>query len=333
MSRATVRGSGRLALSVALAAAAAVPACASQRAPAERVVLALASTPNAALVHLAIASGDFAAEGLEVEVRAHPYGQRALEEVVEGRADLATVGDTPLVLALVRGHPLRVLASLSTTTRGNALLVRAGGQVSTPKDLAGRRVGLARGTSSEFFLERVLARSGLRPEDVATVDVRPEGLAAALDAGEIDAAAVFPPYSNRIRKQLGPRAEVLPDLASFTVFSLVASAAFAERRAAVATRVLRALLRAEQRIHRDRRAAMAAVARATGMDPGELGETWEELVIGVELDQSLLVLLEQQARWLARSGRTPRGAAPDLRLVLDPRPLRAVSPSNVHLMW
>jgi NitT/TauT family transport system substrate-binding protein len=323
-----------VATAVALVVAAAFAGCGDRRADRrERVVLAVTRTPNAALVHLALASGDFAAEGLEVDARVFPYGQLALAALVDGGVDLATAADTPLLLALLGGAHARVLASISSTTRGSELIVRAGGPVAAPKDLAGRRVGVTRGTTSEFFLERVLARSGLRLQDVVLVDRRPEALADALGRGEVDAVAAFPPYAAAIRAALGARAAVLDELASFSAFALVAAPGFLERRGPVAERVLRALLRAERRARQDREGSEAIVARALAMDRRELAAVWDHLVLGVQLEQSLLVLLEQEARWATRTGHAPPGEVPDLRRALAPEPLRTVSPHAVRLLW
>lgn len=322
-----------MATGLALVVAAAIVGCAERRDDRrERVVLAVTRTPNASLVHLALASGDFAAEGLDVEARVLAYGQLALAALADGQVELATVADTPLLLALLRGVRAQVIASVSSTTRGNELIVRAGGPIAGPRDLAGRRIGVALGTSSDFFLERVLARSGLRPHDVTVVDLRPDALADALARGAVDAVAAFPPYTAAIRVALGATAAVLPELASFSVFTLAASPEFLER-PGVADRVLRALLRAARRARRDPDAAERVVARQLGMDARDLAPVWDGLVLGVELDQSLLVLLEQEARWALRTGVAPGGRVPDLRLALAPAPLRRVSPRAVRLMW
>jgi NitT/TauT family transport system substrate-binding protein len=211
--------------------------------------------------------------------------------------------------------------------------VRAGEGIASPRDLAGRRIGVSRGTSADFFLERSLARSGIRPQDVVLVDLAPGALAAALASGHVDAVAAFAPYSGEVRRTLGPRTGSVPVPRSRSAFALVATPSFAEGRRHVAEALLRALLRAGDRARRDREGAARVVAREIGMDPAELAPVWENLTLDVELEQSLLLLLEEETRWAIRSGLAPRRDVPDLRTVLAPAPLQSVRPRAVRLTW
>ena len=45
-------------------------------------------------MHIALNMGYLAQEGLDVTAQPHAFGKLALEAVIEGQADLATVGDT-----------------------------------------------------------------------------------------------------------------------------------------------------------------------------------------------------------------------------------------------
>jgi NitT/TauT family transport system substrate-binding protein len=329
----TVRGNGRAAIAAAVAVAVLAACWPRREVRRERVVLATTTTPNAALVHLAAASGDFVAEGLDVEVRAFSYGQLALAALVAGQADLATAADTPLALALAGDQRLKVLAAIASTHRGNELLVRAGEGIASPRDLVGRRIGVARGTSADFFLERVLSRSGIGPSDVVLVDLKPDATAPALARGDVAAVAAFPPYTGEIRRALGARAATVPARASYSVFALMTSPELAEQRRGVPERVLRALRRAAERVRADRAGAARIVARAIGMEPAELARVMENLVLEVALEHSLLVLLEEEVRWAIRTGLGPGREVPDLRRAIEPSPLRSVSRRAVRLTW
>lgn len=306
------------------------------RAPAPRpgtpVVLAVAALPHAALVHLALEHGDFAAEGLEVTVRTYPYGQLALGALLEGDADLATVADTPLAFAILRGRRAVALATIASSTRGNALIVRRDGGIATARDLRGRRVGLPRGTSSEFFLDSALVRAEVPPADVALVDVKPAEMEQALRSRTVDAVAAFPPYVAALARALAPDAVVLQDTVSYDTFNVVASQPLADR-ADVAERVVRALLRAEARARAEPGPSQRTVAARLGVPPAEIASAWSSFELSVRLEQSLVVLLEQEARWAIRAGLVPAQPTPDFRAAIAPAPLRAARASAVRLMW
>lgn len=62
-------------------------------------------------------------------------------------------------------------------------------------DLAGRRVAVEAGTVSVYLLARALEGAGLGLEDVTVVKMPQTRIAPALDAGTIDAAVSYPPFS------------------------------------------------------------------------------------------------------------------------------------------
>ncbi|HEY4744866.1 MAG TPA: ABC transporter substrate-binding protein [Desulfuromonadaceae bacterium] len=65
-----------------------------QTQPPRKITLAYTPQPNCALVHIAVANGYFAQEGLDVRPLMHTYGKAALQSMLEGKADLATVAET-----------------------------------------------------------------------------------------------------------------------------------------------------------------------------------------------------------------------------------------------
>jgi len=63
-----------------------------QAGPREKITFAYTTAPDAVLVQIAFAKGFFAEEGLDATPQPHAFGKLALESVMEGKADLATVG-------------------------------------------------------------------------------------------------------------------------------------------------------------------------------------------------------------------------------------------------
>jgi len=299
--------------------------------PPERLAIAVTRTPNSALVHLALAKGCFAAEGLEVTAQPFDFGRLALEAVLEGKADLATVAETPLVLATLRGQRLAILGVAASTSRSNALLVRRGAGIGTVQGLAGKRIGVPRGTTSEFFLDTALVRGGLAVEAVTLVDLKPDLMSKALAAGAVDAVAVFVPHPSRLLRELGAEVTQLEQPPFHEHFALAALADFPARRPAAAERVMRALLRAEAIVREQPDEARRAAFEVMGMPKAEFDDLWGRFEYGVRLDQAFLSTLEAQARWAIRAGLAPPQPIPDFRQVMAPGPLRAASPDAVRI--
>ena len=74
--------------------------------PVEKVTIAYSATTDSVLAQVAQTRGYYREEGLEVTPHMHPYGKPALREVLEGKADFATVAETPVMFAILNGEKI-----------------------------------------------------------------------------------------------------------------------------------------------------------------------------------------------------------------------------------
>ena len=121
----------------------------------EPLVLATTPYPGAALAFVAVAKGHFESEGLKVTLQSHPSGKAALEAVIAGNADVATVAELPVALAVVKGQPVTILATLSTQN-DYGVVGRVDRGISDPASLKGKRIASSIATSGDFFLDAML---------------------------------------------------------------------------------------------------------------------------------------------------------------------------------
>ena len=107
--------------------------------PPEKITIAYSTAPHAALFHVAFTKGFFSAEGLEVTAQPHEFGKQALDSLLEGKADLATVADTPIMFAVTRGKRICLLAVLAMSNKATAIVARRDRGITTPADLKGEK--------------------------------------------------------------------------------------------------------------------------------------------------------------------------------------------------
>ena len=98
--------------------------------------------------------GYYLQEGLEATPHLHPYGKLALQEVLDGKADFATVAETPVMFAIMKGEKISIIATIQTSNRNNAILARKDKGILTPDDLKGKKIGATFGTTSAIFYGR-----------------------------------------------------------------------------------------------------------------------------------------------------------------------------------
>jgi NitT/TauT family transport system substrate-binding protein len=309
--------------------------CAERRAPpaAEPLTMAVGTLPHFALVHVAQARGFFAAEGLSVTLQPYPFGKSALAALIAGEADLATCGTLPVVWAELHGDRLALLASIATSTKSSAVVARKAARISVAADLKGKRIGVTRGTSGEYFLDTLLLRNWVEPSAVHVVDLAPDAMAGALARGEVDAVATWEPTLLGIQDRLGDAVITFYEEAlQAEVSVLVGLRGFGQRRPEVAKRALRALGRAEALFREQPDEARGTVGVALGDPSRAFDVALRKFEFQVRLDQGLLVLMENEARWARSTTKTPNGPLPDFLEVLDPEPLLAVRADAVGLI-
>jgi len=145
--------------------------------------------------------GYFKDEGLEVEIVDFAGGAKALQALIGGSADFVSGAFEHTINMHARGIPAVGIA-LQTRYAAIALgLPRArAAAYKSPKDLKGLKIGVtAPGSSTNFFVNALLARDGLKPDDVAIIGVGASSNAvAAMKKGEIDGISNLDPVMTRL---------------------------------------------------------------------------------------------------------------------------------------
>ncbi len=299
----------------------------------DKLRIALSAVPHAALLHIAAEQGYFAAQGLDVSLLPVTHGKAAMEKVAAGEADVAAMADAVFLLAVLRGEPLAVAASMSQVSNDNAVVVRRDRNIAAPRDLVGKRIGVSFGTSGEYFLWAFLVRHGLAPESVTLVDVAPNRIAAELAQGSIDAMATWSPILADAQAALGSNALLFTEAVAYRLdFLLVGGIGFLQAHPQATQKLLRAMLQAEEYRRLQPQAALELVARRLHVDVRALQPHWVDFNFKVGLRQSLLITLEDQALWAMERGHTPSRPLPNLlpHLYLDA--MLAVQPERVTVV-
>jgi len=302
-------------------------------APRETLRIAVPSTPHAALLHIAAAQGFFAREGLDVVISRVTHGKAALDQLALGKADLATAAEVPFVISVLKGDELGIAATVVNASSEMAVVGRLDRGVRAPRDLKGRRIGVTLGTSGEYFLWAFLIRHRLAPDAVTWVDVPPARLSHELATGGVDAVATWEPVKSTAVAALGAHAVTFAEGDAYTVTHVIVGRSdFLAAQPTAIQKLLRALLKAEALVRDDPALALSLVAGQLKLPPDTLNPVWDGLAIRVDLRQSQLVTLEDEARWAMARGYATPGPVPNFlpRLYLDA--LLALAPDRVTVV-
>ncbi|WAC74623.1 ABC transporter substrate-binding protein [Roseateles sp. SL47] len=299
----------------------------------ETLTIALPQAPHAALIHLADAKGLFQAHGLAVKVSSQAHGKAALEEVLQGGADLAAAADVPIVIEVLKGAPLSIVTTVASASNELAVLARRDRMVTSPGDLARHRVGVTLGTSAEYFLWAFMVRHRLAPQSLVLVDLPPNRLVAALREGSVDAIAAWQPVRHDAERALGSAIVTFtaPD-AYAQNYALVGRSAFLASRGEALRRLMLGLLDAERFVEASPSQARSLLATRLALSPDALEPAWQALELEVDQQQDQLITLEDVAVWAMARGYVPAQPMPNFLSHLSVDALQELRPRRVTVV-
>lgn len=281
--------------------------------------------------------GLFAAAGLDAVVDYAASGRDNLRALRAGETDFALMSLTPLAIDLVADaqpnepdDPI-ILASLVHSARLKQVVTLEGGP-SEPRDLAGARIGLTRGTSAEFAWALFAAYHGIDAGTVAVVDTPIQQLPDGLSNGDVDAGVLWEPWTNRLRTDVDNRVRVFAGSNIYTAkWVLVARRELVDADPGRVRTLLSAYQAAIDLIQRDAAAIEGVYSDANGGESDALERNRASLLYGLNLDWSLLASLRQQTEWAISAGYGIEKPSTGVLARTDPRPLAALVPSAVGI--
>lgn len=147
--------------------------------------------------------GYFKEQGLNVTITDFGGGAKSLQSLIGGSADVVTGAYEHTLRMQVKGQPIAAVIELGRFP-GMVLAVKKekAGQIKSFKDLKGAKVGVtAPGSSTNFFLNALIGKEGLKPTDVSIIGVGGgPGAVAAIKRGDIDAIVNLDPVISKLEQ-------------------------------------------------------------------------------------------------------------------------------------
>ena len=298
----------------------------------QKITVAYTFQPQSTLVHVAVAKRYFTEEGLDVQSQMHTYGKTALQSVIESKADFATVAETPIMFSVLKGEKLLVIANIEASNMNNAIVARKDAGISASGDLKGKRIGFTPGTTSDFFLDSLLTVNGLTRKEILPVALKPEEMQDAIMAKKVDAVSTWNYPVTQISRKLGADGMIFYDREIYSeIFNVAAKQDFVQKNPATVKRFLRALIKAEDFVAKNPDEAQAIMSADTKIDKSLIHDVWNNFKYQVKLDQTLIIMLEDETRWAESNRMTERTDMPDYQSIIHSDSLRAVKPEVVNL--
>ncbi|HZZ95162.1 MAG TPA: NrtA/SsuA/CpmA family ABC transporter substrate-binding protein [Usitatibacter sp.] len=256
-------------LRTALAAAATLMLAghaAAADAPQREITILTGSDPYYLPIILAVENGYFQAEGLAVKHRMFPSGTDAMLAFRGIGAEFVASGDAPSLVLWDGGDAVGVAPIYASPEN---LLGVVHSDIKTPADLKGKKIGVKRGSTADYFLTTYLEKNGLKAADVHILNLSPPECVPAMSSGSVDGFFLWQPYPGLALKVMGSKAHTLTTARGYYMeqIYLTANRKFADEHQEVVTKVLRALDKAIAFVKAQPQKSAEIVARKIKTEP------------------------------------------------------------------
>ncbi len=298
----------------------------------EPVSIGMESTAVNSLIYIALDRNFFTDNGLEVTIKEYASGLAATNGMLNNEVDTATAAEFVIVGKALAKKSVRTFASIDKF-RHIYLIGRKDSGIEKITDLKGKRVGVPLKTAAEFYLGRFLDLQGMNIDQVTLTDVSPSQSVDALVKGDVDAVIVWRPNVNAIEDRLGNGIiewHAQSDQAAYC--SVISTYNWIEKNPERVKRFLKSLARAEDYLIRHPDEARAIVQRKARYDDAYMATVWPEHQLSLSLDQSLILAMEDEARWMIKNRLTDEKQIPDFLNYIYEEGLKAVEPEAVNII-
>ena len=302
-------------------------------AEAENLTIGVATIPHCLPFFVAEHEGYFAEEAPTIRLVDCFPGKKCMEQLLAGKVQFATAGDIPIMAASFTRSDFVVLTTFASSTTDTQIVRQKSAGIASLKQLEGKRVGIIKGSSIEYFLDTVLLFDGIDPARVQKIDMAPDDMASALRENRIDAFSLFDPALTKVVAALGGSAATLATPPIYlSTLNLVAARSLVGKNDAEMVKILRALDRAQRFIKLQPQAAQRILQERLHVTSPSGNLIASKIDYMLSLDQTLIKTFEGEARWFSQQKNTV-GAKPLNYLdYVYPLPLSQVRPKAVTIV-
>jgi len=244
-------------------------------------------------------------------------GMATLISVGGAAADIGIAAEISVAIAAMNKASVRIIASFNQVEN---MELACSVSIKTPQDIVGKKIAVAQGTPSHYYLSLFLKKYNIEPAKVSIVRLGPAEMVSALAGGAIDGFVWQEPFLSQAVKLDARKFHRLPDPGLNEIYAVVMvnETALQQRRPAL-VRGLRALDQACAFIKAEPAEALRIGAQYSQMDPVVAADAISRMRIGLTMDvPAMKAKMTDEAKWAIAEGVARQDAViPDYANYLD----------------
>jgi ABC-type nitrate/sulfonate/bicarbonate transport system substrate-binding protein len=287
----------------------------------------------ASSLYIADELGLFAAKGLNVALHSYPNGLASYNAMLQGKEDISAPSEYVIVDGALRHDKVHAI-SIIVKTDFVSIIGRKDHGIGNILDLAGKRIGLMRGTIAEYYLGRFLELHGVSINSVTLVSLSsPTQGVDEVENGVMDAVVITSPYTDFIRNSLNANAiewSVQNNQPHNGI--LTAKDDWLYQHSDLAVRLLKGIDQADTYIIEHPHEAKAIIQTRLNLDSGEVDKIWQRNSFSLSLDQSLITAMQDEAQRVINNGLTVEKEMPNFNNYIYEDAIKAIKPNAVDIL-
>jgi NitT/TauT family transport system substrate-binding protein len=300
----------------------------------ESITIGYAPFESIALLCIAEGRNLFSRNGINVISRKYDTGAGALDGLLNGETNVVVgTNEFPLVGSAFQKQRISTIGCIAKS-EFIYLIGRKDRGIENASDLKGKRIGTTLRTIAHFYLGRFLELHGMSMQDITLVDLKAPGeWVNAIAEGDVDAIATAQPYANSIKDRLGANAVIWSAQSNQPLYTQVISTdEWIAKHPKLIARFLKSMAEAEDYAIVHPTEAKAIVQKKLNLDAGYMDTVWQQNRFSLSLDQSLILAMEDEARWMIKNNLTAEKKVPNFLDYIHEDDLKAIKPEAVNII-
>jgi ABC-type nitrate/sulfonate/bicarbonate transport system substrate-binding protein len=292
----------------------------------------IGSDPLAALVHIAQNQNMFIKNGINLTITDCVTGPNAINSTLHNNVNLATSLEYAFVAnSILKEGNQSIIASMDKANLVY-IIARKDSGIQNISDLQGKKIGLSLQQSSRFYLSRFLELNGLSVQDVNLIDLQPSDWVKAFVNGTVDAFVAGESYIQLAKDQVN-NTVVWAVQSDQPTYSLVFGRNdWITLHQQIVNRFLKALNQAQDYLLNHPAEAKSIIQKTYNISETKIAEVWSNYQFSLSFDQSLLLVMHDEAQWLISNNLTNATSVPNFLDYIYTNGLESVKPGAVNII-
>ncbi len=295
------------------------------------ISIAVSKTPLSTPFYVAKSIGAYKDTCVTVEYEEVIGGQMAFAKVVSGEVDFGTSSDSVIAFQSLARKSFVTHAMFVQSDNDVKLMTRPSDKIKSVIDLKGKKIGVTKGTASDYFLSTLLAVDGLTIDDVELYHYKPEQLTNSFINNEVNAIVPWEPFVFNAKQLLEEQIKIHEtknlNTLSFNLISQAADQLLVEK----AKCVIEGLSIAIGYIASHPEESKKIVEDELNLEPSFIDWVWPDYIFKLGLNQSLILSIKSQATWLLAMQMSEYNEMPNIDVFIDSRAMLQVDPGAVNI--